>query len=168
MNEVARQIEHHIPALQCYALSLARNTFAAEDLVQECVVRALGKAHLYRAMPGSSLRAWLFTILHNIHISEVRRAGRWRIAADPEASLAALGAAAVQPEVVMLRAVQKAMLTLPDPQRAVLYAIAVDGDSYEEVSERSGIRVGTVKSRCFRARRALERLLNEACPPEAA
>ena len=71
MNEVAQQIEEYVPALQRYALSLCRNATAADDLVQECVVRGLTKAHLYK--PGTNLRAWLFTIMRNRFISECRK-----------------------------------------------------------------------------------------------
>jgi RNA polymerase sigma-70 factor (ECF subfamily) len=160
MNEVARKIEEHVPALQRYALSLARNPIAADDLVQECVVRALTKARLYK--PGTNLRAWLFTILHNLHVSEARRAGKWKQPADPEAALATLSVPASQPESVMLRAVNKAMMALPDQQRLILLCVGVEGKSYEEVSEEFGIPVGTVKSRCFRARAALQKDLNKA------
>ena len=160
MNEVARQIEQHVPALQRYALSLTRNAVAADDLVQECIVRALTKAQLYR--PGTNLRAWLFTILHNLHVSEARRSGKWKRPANTEAALASLSVPASQPASVMLRAVRKAMLALPDQQRLILYSVGVEGKSYEEVSEEFHIPVGTVKSRCFRARETLQKTLNDA------
>ena len=136
MNEVAQQIEEYVPALQRYALALCRNASAADDLVQECVVRGLTKAHLYK--PGTNLRAWLFTIMHNLHVSEIRRSGKW-----------------------MLRAVKKAMMALPTQQRTVLYSVGVEGKSYEEVSEEFDIPVGTVKSRCFRARETLQKDLRD-------
>lgn len=158
MNEVKKNIEEHIPALQRYALSLARNPIAADDLVQECLVRALSKSSLYKS--GTNLRAWLFTILHNLHISEARRSGNWKQAANPDAALAKLSSPASQPATVMLRAVHKAMQTLPDKQRAILHSVGVQGKSYEEVSDEFDIPVGTVKSRCFRARESLEQILN--------
>jgi RNA polymerase sigma-70 factor (ECF subfamily) len=164
MNEVASRIEEHIPALNRYALSLARNSIAADDLVQECVVRALTKAHLYR--PGTNLRAWLFTILHNLHVSEARRNGKWKRPSDPDAALAKLSVQASQPAAVMLRAVRKAMMTLPNQQRTILYSVGVEGKSYEEVSEEFEIPVGTVKSRCFRARETLQKNLNDAYTSE--
>lgn len=158
MNEVAQQIEEYVPALQRYALALCRNATAADDLVQECVVRGLTKAHLYN--PGTNLRAWLFTIMHNLHVSDVRRNGKWKQPADPEAALNDLSVTASQPSTVMLRAVKNAMMALPDQQRLVLYSVGVEGKSYEEVSDEFDIPVGTVKSRCFRAREALQRDLN--------
>ena len=161
MNEVRKHIEEHVPALQRYALSLVRNPVAAEDLVQECVVRALTKAKLYKA--GSNLRAWLFTILHNLHISEARRRGKWKQPADPEATLAKLSTPAAQHPSLMLRSVRKSMMALPDDQRAILYSVGVEGKSYDEVSDEFEIPVGTVKSRCFRAREALQKELNFTC-----
>jgi RNA polymerase sigma-70 factor (ECF subfamily) len=158
MNEVRRHIEEHVPALQRYAISLVRNPVAAEDLVQECVVRALTKAKLYKS--GSNLRAWLFTILHNLHISEARRVGKWKQPADPEATLAKLSTPASQHPSLMLRSVRKSMMALPDEQRAILYSVGVEGKSYDEVSDEFEIPVGTVKSRCFRAREALQQELN--------
>lgn len=157
-QDVASQIENHIPALKRYALALARNASAADDLVQECVVRALTKANLYRK--GTNLRAWLFTILHNLHVSELRREGKWKRPADPAAALSSLSAPAAQTESVMLRAVRKAMMVLPRQQRSVLYSIGVEGKSYEEVSDEFDIPVGTVKSRCYRAREALQNTLD--------
>lgn len=158
-NEVARNIEKYIPALQRYAVSMTRNSVAADDLVQECVVRALTKARLYR--PGTNLRAWLFTILHNLHISEVRRARQWRVPLDPDAALAQLSVPPTQTGTVMLRTVHQAIMALPDQQRQILYSIAFDEKSYDEAAAEMGIPLGTVKSRYSRARRALQLRLGQ-------
>jgi len=162
MNEVAEQIEDYLPALKRYALSLARNPAAADDLVQECAMRALSKSRLYK--PGTNLRAWLFTILHNLHISEGRRSGKWKQPHDPEAALAKLSAPAPQTSTIMLNSVGKAMTALPQQQRRVLFAVGVEGKSYEEVSDEMDIPVGTVKSRCFRARETLVAKLESTRP----
>ena len=164
MNEVAELIEEHVPALQRYARALSRNAIAADDLVQDCVVRALTKAQLYK--PGTNLRAWLFTILHNLHVSEARRNAKWKQPADPDAALQKLSVPASQPASVMLRAVGKAMTALPDHQRLILFSVGVEGKSYEEASSEFNIPVGTVKSRCYRAREALQRDLNNAYTSE--
>jgi RNA polymerase sigma-70 factor (ECF subfamily) len=158
MNQVAQQIEVHVPALMRYARALAHNPTAAEDLVQECVVRALTKASLYK--PGTNLRAWLFTILHNLYISDMRRNKKWKEAANPEAALNALSVAPRQTHAVMLRAVREAMRRLPSQQKMILYFIGVEGKSYKEVSRELGIPVGTVKSRCSRARDSLQQELD--------
>lgn len=153
-QNVAAQIKEHIPALKRYALVLARNASAADDLVQDCLVRALTKADLYK--DGTNLRAWLFTIMHNLHVNEKRREGRWKQPADPGAALASLSEPAAQTESVMLRAVRKAMFVLPWQQRSILYSVGVEGKTYEEVSDEFDIPIGTVKSRCSRARAALQ------------
>ena len=168
MNQVAQQIEVHVPALMRYALALAHNPTAAQDLVQECAVRALTKAHLFKG--GTNLRAWLFTILHNLYVSEMRRNRNWKEAANSEAAISLLSVPPSQTHSVMLRAVREAMRRLPSQQKLILYLIGVEGRSYKEVSRELGIPIGTVKSRCSRARDTLQQELNSrtALVPEAA
>src|ERR1700749_236751 len=74
MADFAHRIEAEIPRLRRYSRALTRNEIAADDLVQDCLVRALAKAHLWQE--GTDLRAWLFTILHNQYVNNVRRAIR--------------------------------------------------------------------------------------------
>ena len=74
MSELGRLMEREIPRLRRYARALTRDIGQADDLVQSCLVRALAKEHLWQ--PGTNLRVWLFTILHNVHINGVRRAMR--------------------------------------------------------------------------------------------
>ncbi|MDX1484547.1 MAG: sigma-70 family RNA polymerase sigma factor [Alphaproteobacteria bacterium] len=159
MCQVAEQIESHVPALKRYARVLTRDTTEAEDLVQECVVRALTKADLYK--PDTNLRAWLFTILYNLHISEVRRKGKWKQAGDPEAALNSLSVPPAQTHSVMLQTVRDALTRLPKQQKAILYLVGVEGQSYKEVADRLDIPLGTVKSRCSRARETLQRELTQ-------
>ena len=71
MNQVYAEIEDYVPQLRRYALALSHNPVAADDLVQESVARALTKSDLFNA--GTNLRAWLFTIMHNVHLSNARR-----------------------------------------------------------------------------------------------
>ena len=99
--------------------------------------------------------------MHNLHVSEIRRSGKWKQPADPEAAMDKLSVSASQTSTVMLRAVKKAMMALPTQQRTVLYSVGVEGKSYEEVSEEFDIPVGTVKSRCFRARETLQKDLRD-------
>lgn len=158
LNKVAEEIEIHIPALMRYALALSHNPTAAQDLVQECAVRALTKAHLFKG--GTNLRAWLFTILHNLYVSEMRRNKQWKEAANPEAAVSLLAVPPSQFHVVMLRAVREAMERLPSQQKLILYLIGVEGRSYKEVSRDFAIPIGTVKSRCSRARETLKQELD--------
>ncbi|MEX2615963.1 MAG: sigma-70 family RNA polymerase sigma factor [Alphaproteobacteria bacterium] len=159
MNEVVQHIENHIPALRRYALVLSRDATDADDLVQNCLLRALSKAHLYKC--GTNLRAWLLTILHNLYMSEVRRNAKWKRPANPEGALEKLSVPASQPSAVMLRAVARAMMALPDQQRKILYRIGVDGESYKEVAKQFDLPVGTVKSGCYRARTTLLFILSK-------
>src|SRR6478672_9740642 len=74
MNDFARLLEVEIPRLRRYARALTRDVSRADDLVQSCLARAIAKQHLWE--PGTNLRAWLFTILHNQHVNDVRRGMR--------------------------------------------------------------------------------------------
>src|SRR5437870_7726488 len=74
MSDFARLLEAEIPRLRRYARALTRDVARADDLVQSCLTRAVAKQHLWQ--PGTDLRAWLFTILHNQHVNDVRRSAR--------------------------------------------------------------------------------------------
>ena len=74
MTDFARLLEAEIPRLRRYARALTRDVSRADDLVQSCLTRAVAKQHLWQ--PGTDLRAWLFTILHNQHVNDVRRSVR--------------------------------------------------------------------------------------------
>ncbi len=160
MNDVRANIVDHLPALQRYAMKLACNPTTAQDLVQECTVRALSKSNLYNS--GTNMRAWLFTILHNLHVSSSRRQARHPNVKDPEPALARLATPAPQVAKVMLGEVGKAISQLPKNQRNILMSIGVEGKSYREVSTAFGIPVGTVKSRYARARETLAENLKMA------
>src|SRR5436190_21820969 len=81
MNEFARLLEAEIPRLRRYARALTRDVVRADDLVQSCLTRAIAKQHLWQ--PGTDLRAWLFTILHNQHVNDVRRSAREGTQVEP-------------------------------------------------------------------------------------
>lgn len=166
MNDVREKIVDHLPALQRYAMSLAYNPTAAEDLVQECALRALSKARLYK--PGTNLRAWLFTILHNLYISDRRRGAKWRMVENADDAIDRVAVPAAQPAHLMLRDVGDAMQELPKQQRRILMSVGVEGNSYEEASSEFRIPVGTVKSRYARARQALALRINGGHKPAAA
>ena len=146
-------IEPYIPALRRYAWALCRNGQDADDLVQDCLVRALGRWHLRR--PEASLRAWLFTILHNGFISTRRQAAR-----RPQVELPAEDerpTQAGQEHALMLDEVAAALETLPDEQRAVLLLVGVEDLTYEEAARVLDVPVGTVMSRLSRGRERLRR-----------
>tara|TARA_B100000315_G_C14594823_1_gene598255 strand:- start:329 stop:841 length:513 start_codon:yes stop_codon:yes gene_type:complete len=151
-------ITQELPHLMRYARALKRDATAADDLVQDCVGRALAKLHLFQA--GTNMRAWLFTILHNIHRQDLRTASR-RIQTSvmDEVIENQHGTAATQGSALIMRDLHQAMGHLPDEQREVLLLIGLEDMSYKEVSEVLEIPVGTVMSRLSRGREKLKRLM---------
>ena len=145
-------VKEMIP-LRRYALSLSQNRDDAEDLVQDCVARALERSHLFT--PGTNLRAWLMTILHNQFISGKRRGHRVTAQLPADWPDHALSTPPSQLMGLELRAVGEAFARLPREQRRVILLVCVQGLKYEEAAERLGVAVGTVRSRLSRARAAL-------------
>ena len=153
MSRIDRLLEPQIPRLRRYARSLTRDLERAEDLVQSSLVRALAKEHLWA--PGSDLRAWLFTILHNEHVNEVRRLVREGFTVslqDVTSNLAALPGVETSLE---LKDVERAIATLPHEQRKVILLAGREGMRYEEMAKTLGLPIGTVRSRLSRARAKL-------------
>jgi len=150
-----RLIVEHIPRLRRYARSLVGDRYVAEDLVQDTLERAWNKFSLWR--PGSDLRAWLFTIMHNVFVNEARRR-RYEIEQLME-DVPQVSVRATQSEQLELRDVDRALRSLPVDQREVLLLVAVEQLTYEEVSNALEIPIGTVMSRLSRARERLRQLL---------
>ena len=154
MDDVQKNIEDHLPALQRYAMSLAYQPTAAQDLVQECVLRALSKSKMFKQ--GTNLRAWLFTSLHNLHVSDVRQRVKRPEVKNSDEVLERMAVQPTQLSSSMLHEVGEAMSLLPRGQQRILMSIGVAGKTYEEVSRELHIPLGTVKSRYARARSALQ------------
>jgi RNA polymerase sigma-70 factor (ECF subfamily) len=147
----------HIPSLRAFAVSLSGQLDRADDLVQETLVKAW--RNLDSFTEGTNMRAWLFTILRNVYISEIRR--RRREVQDTDGAFAEGVAVAPQQNGHMdLVDFRKALNDLPNEQREALVLIGAAEFSYEEAAEIAGCAVGTVKSRVNRARTALARRLN--------
>jgi len=144
--DIHRNIEAEIPRLRRYARALARDVAAADDLVQDCLARALGKLHLWEE--GTDLRAWLFTILHNQYVNQVRRAVREGAAVGLSETEPMLMRPAHQGKQLELRDLERAIAKLPEEQRAVILLVGLEGMRYEEVAEVLGVPVGTVRSPC--------------------
>src|SRR5919206_2596971 len=155
MNDFARLLEVEIPRLRRYARALTRDVSRADDLVQSCLTRAVAKQHLWQ--PGTDLRAWLFTLLHNQHVNLVRRSIREGVSVDIEELAPVLTTKAGQNPRLQLRDLHRAMGALPDEQRQVVLLVALEGMSYEQVADVLGVPVGTVRSRLSRGREALRR-----------
>jgi RNA polymerase sigma-70 factor (ECF subfamily) len=159
-----RPLVEQIPALRRYARALTGNAWAADDLVQDTLERACVKWRLWLA--GSDLRAWLFTLMHNLYISQVRQ----RLRQGP----APLELDAVEQEIVAPAGggdealdLQRCLLQLPDEQRVTLLLVTLEGMSYSETARITGVPVGTVMSRLSRARSRLQELLEAAPRPSA-
>ena len=157
MSEILRSVEAEIPRLRRYARALARDVAAADDLVQDCLARALDKLHLWQE--GTDLRAWLFTILHNQYVNQVRRAVREGAAVGLSDTEPMLTRAPHQARSLELRDLERAIGKLPEEQRAVILLVGLEGMRYEEVAQVLGVPVGTVRSRLSRGRDALRRLI---------
>lgn len=145
------------PRLQRYARSLAQNVDAAEDLVQETLLRAW-KARA-QFVPDTSLSAWTFTIMRNLFFS-ARRRDRFHGPYDEFSSEAIIATDSNQDNVVDLAKVTNAMALLPEGQRQALHLVAIAGLTADEAADRIGTPVGTVKSRVSRARTNLKLLLS--------
>lgn len=157
MTDLCRKIEAEIPRLRRYARALTRDAVAADDLVQDCLVRGLAKQHLWKE--GTDLRAWLFTILHNQYVNQVRRSVREGAAVAVSETEPSLTHAADQGKRLELRDLDRALAKLPDEQRTVILLVGLEGMRYEAVAEIIGVPVGTVRSRLSRGREALRRLM---------
>ncbi|HKS89797.1 MAG TPA: sigma-70 family RNA polymerase sigma factor [Stellaceae bacterium] len=157
MTDIHDSIEAEIPRLRRYARALARDVAAADDLVQDCLARALGKLHLWQE--GTDLRAWLFTILHNQYVNLVRRSVREGAAVGLSETEPLLTRGPHQARSLELRDLERAIAKLPEEQRSVILLVGLEGMRYEEVAEVLDVPVGTVRSRLSRGREALRRLM---------
>jgi RNA polymerase sigma-70 factor (ECF subfamily) len=151
----------HIPRLRRYARALTGDRVRADDLVQDTLERALVKLHLWR--PGSDLRAWLFTIMHNVHVNQLRSKSSASIAIDDE-SVQPIASPA-QADALELRDLQAMLLRLPEEQREVVLMVGLEQMTYEETAGVLGIPIGTVMSRLSRGRERLRALLTGTNAP---
>lgn len=162
MSDFGMLLENEIPRLRRYARALTRDAARADDLVQSCLLRALAKSHLWE--PGTDLRAWLFTILHNQHVNDVRRAVREGINVPVEDVAPVLTVPSTQGATLQLRDLDRALSQLPEEQRQVLLLVGLEGMRYEEVAMVLDVPVGTVRSRLSRGRDMLRQLMNIRSP----
>src|SRR6266536_195251 len=118
MSDFARLLEAEIPRLRRYARALTRDVTRADDLVQSCLTRAIAKQHLWQ--PGTDLRAWLFTILHNQNVNDVRRSVREGATVAVEDVAPILTIAPNAGPSLQLRDLERAISALPEEQRQVI------------------------------------------------
>ena len=157
MNDMLRLVEPVIPALRRYARALVRDRAAADDLVQDCLERAI--SHWNQLREGDP-RPWLFTILHNLAVNQFRRsASRGKHIAIDEANEDDFGQDAVQEQKLMYQDVLDKLARLPEDQRAVLLLVAVEDLSYADMAAALNCSIGTVASRLSRGHRLLAKKL---------
>jgi RNA polymerase sigma-70 factor (ECF subfamily) len=158
MSDLARLLQNEIPRLRRYTRALTRDPARADDLVQSCLARAIAKEHLWE--PGTDLRAWLFTILHNQNVNEIRRSAREGVVMAVEDVAPVLTVAPRAGASLQLRDLERAIRLLPEEQRQVILLVGLEGMRYEEVAAVLDIPIGTVRSRLSRGREMLRRLMD--------
>src|SRR5258706_8247708 len=144
----------YIPNLRRYARALVGDRDGADDLVQDTLERAVRKFHLWR--PGD-LRAWLFSIMHNVFVNQLKAR---KIAPEVEIDENALAAPIPTVTSVDVIDLQRALLCLAPEQREVVLLVALEDMTYADVSRSLGIPIGTVMSRLSRGREKLRRMMN--------
>ncbi len=149
-----------LPYLRRFARGLCGDASLADDLVQDCVERALTKSHLYD--PARPLRAWLYAVLRNIFVSNWRRNAKFVGAKTVDDLVGFEGSVAPEQDSnFSVAVITEALDTLPTQQREVLVLISLEEMSYKDASEIIGVPIGTIMSRLSRARAHLENILEK-------
>jgi RNA polymerase sigma-70 factor, ECF subfamily len=153
VESLERLIVQQIPRLRRYARALAGDPSRADDLLQDCLERAWSQIHRWQR--GSDMRAWLFTIMHNVYANMARQhqTGPKLVPMDEEEQN--LGVEATQEASLEVRDLTAGLAALPEQQREILLLVSLEDMSYEQVSRILEIPLGTVMSRLHRARERL-------------
>jgi len=155
MESMDAMITEQIPKLRRYARALTGDRTSADDLVQDTLERAWGKLHMWRS--GSNMRAWMFSIMHNTFINQIRKNKVATVSIDEDAL--DVPTRATQDDALEMRDLVSALTKLPDEYREVVLLIGLEQMSYEEVSQVLEIPLGTVMSRLSRGRERLRTLM---------
>jgi RNA polymerase sigma-70 factor (ECF subfamily) len=139
-----------LPPLRRFALALTRDADAADDLVQDCALRAL--CNLEKFEPGTNMRGWLFTIMRNLFCDQHRRRRRQGYHLPLDDAQDRLTQPAAQPARIRLQEVAMGFERLSAEQQQLIAMVGIDGESHEHAAEHFGVAVGTIKSRLSRAR----------------
>jgi RNA polymerase sigma-70 factor (ECF subfamily) len=156
MSKLYCLVEQEIPRLRRYARALTRASDRADDLVQDTLLRALTKLHLWQA--ETDIRAWLFTIMHHQYVNTVRRAAR-EASVDIEYIASTMVATTDPTARRQLVELDRALARLSAEQREVLLLVGLEGMDYESVAEILDVPTGTVRSRLSRGRERLRELM---------
>lgn len=152
MDQFLDQVEACVPALRRYARALTRNADLADDLVQDCLERAISRRGLFR--PSGPVRAWLFTMLLNLYRNALRSSRRRGEVVDID-SVPEPSTPAPQPGHIALAEMARAIDLLSQEQKEALLLVALEGLPYQEAADILKIPLGTLMSRLGRARTAL-------------
>lgn len=163
-DEFDWMLSAEIPHLRRYARSLMRDPTEADDLVQDCLERALSKWRLWRGK--ARLRSWLFRMLYRQFLNRRRDSRKDRAALSLDDVVAGPAEAARQTNQMQVRDVMVALTKLPDRQREAITLLAMEELSYEEAAYVLRIPVGTLRSRVSRGRETLRELTGEVVPEE--
>ena len=166
MNDFSSLLEKEIPRLRRYARALTHDVFRADDLVQETLVRAMAQQHGWRY--DSNLRAWLFTIIHNQNVNGVRRSVREGVAVEFDDKWPFPTTATDPTGRLSLRDLDRALACISEEQRRVILLIGLEGTSYQEAAVILEVPVGTIRSRVFRGRELLRKLMDRRPESEEA
>jgi len=154
------QVLQHIAALRRYARALTSDTNKADDLVQDSLERALQRFHLFQE--GTNLKAWLFTIMHNVYVNNVRKSSSEpNFVSYDNLNSAQMDSQDIEDDVTM-RDLKCALTKLPNDQKDILLLVGLEGFGYKEVSTMLDIPLGTVMSRLHRAREKLRQQMFHA------
>jgi RNA polymerase sigma-70 factor (ECF subfamily) len=158
MSDFRSSLEAEIPRLRHYARALVRDSDRADDLVQDTLTRALEKEVLWAT--GTNLQAWLFTVMHNQHVSSVRRPSRETAPLDTE-DISQPRIATTDPTAsCRLRELDTALAQLRQEERQVILLVGLEGLRYDEAAQILGVPLGTVASRLSCGRDQLRRLMD--------
>lgn len=163
MTAFLDEMEKSVPALRRYARALTRNTDRADDLVQDCLERAIRKRALW--VPKGTVEAWLMKMLVNLWRNDLRTNRRRGEHVQIEGLPAEPAVAASQPGRIALAEMSRALDALPAEQREALLLVVLEGKPYGEAAEILSIPIGTLMSRISRARSALKQLTGQGDEP---
>lgn len=149
----AAELTDEAEALKRYAITITRDMSEAEDLVQDCMERALRKWSLRKA--DVPLRPWLFRMMRNLHVSRWRKMRRHRYNVSIDDTIIDPALPARQEGHVDLNNLLVRVMALPDDQRAALVLVSIEGFTYSEAGKVLGVPEGTIMSRVSRARARL-------------
>lgn len=157
-GDLGNLFEKHILGLRRYAITLLGDSMEAEDLVQECLVRALSREHLWQRVRDR--RAYLFTILHNIYVDRRAQQIRHGFSVPIEDAAFHLSCPPNQFERLEIRDFKRALRELPENYKVVLLLIGLEGMTYRQAADVLDVPIGTVMSRLSRGREMLRRFMN--------